>query len=475
MRYRVDTYEVELDGTLIKVSFKVPKSIAEKFSDQNYDGDEQKDIEESVRLIVDESHGDGLILMSTGQKAVCETIEYDSTTEEATIAIDSTASPFASGEEKEAMEALISDLGEGVAVSFTIEMDWGTSAEDLKEAIDQIPTTTPSGWATPTDVTNAKKAIMGEATGVQGKSIKDVDDKIGDNNSGTTTPTTVVGWIMKVWNYLSGSLIDAITGSTSGSGGKSNLDVYNHIPSVPTDYAKQGGTSTATLSATQAAVTDGANTAIGMLKDQTNGLAAIKGAIPAIPTDYAKEGTTIKNLDTLKSEVVTALQGNDASAATLVAIKNLLESNTNGLAMLAKEANATSNKSEVISAIANTLDVSVLGNAIQSMAGIDIVPVAETTPATTSYSLDPNKLYIFQNRISDLTLELDPLSSDFQQEYHMLITIPSTATINVTIGYATGGPSSIAWAMGAEPDWQGGYIYEIGILNGLAVYTTYAI
>ena len=69
-------------------------------------------------------------------------------------------------------------------------------------------------------------------------SLNDIDELIGAPATGQ--PSTLFAAIAAGGSGGgSGELIDAITGSTSGVGGKSIKEVYEHIPSVPTDYAKE--------------------------------------------------------------------------------------------------------------------------------------------------------------------------------------------------------------------------------------------
>lgn len=192
-----------------------------------------------------------------------------------------------------------------------------------------------------------------------------------------------------------------------------------------------------------------------------------------IPTNYAKEGTTIKNLDSLKSEVVTALQGSNASAATLLAIKNLLEDSTNGLAMLAKESAATANRNTVLSAINNTLQVNMLASGVSAMAGV-LIHVINDDGVTTAYTLNANELYYFNARESDLvlTLNLNTVASGDIADFHLIVQV-AAGPLTVTIKDSNN--NDVVWSYDLYPLFSSGMTYEIGIINNLALFVNYVV
>lgn len=79
------------------------------------------------------------------------------------------------------------------------------------------------------------------------------------------------------------------------------------IPTIPTDYAKD------------TSVKQGNDTAIGMLKDQTNGLAAIKAAIP-----------TVANIQNGLAQESSVKSGNDTAIAVAKAIQDAVGSAPSG-------------------------------------------------------------------------------------------------------------------------------------------------
>lgn len=136
-------------------------------------------------------------------------------------------------------------------------------------------------------------------------------------------------------------------------------------------------------------VKDGNDTAIGMLKDNTNGLAAIKGAI-----------------------------GTPASGQASTLFAAIAEGGGGG--------------------------------------GSATIPSEVVDNSTSSKALDPNKLYIFTNRTSNLTITLNAGESGVANEYHMIIEVGSTVP---TITF----PNSVAWIV--TPSLSASTPIEISILN----------
>ena len=77
----------------------------------------------------------------------------------------------------------------------------------------------------------------------------------------------------------------------------------------------------------------------------------------------------------------------------------------------------------------------------------------------TSYSIEPNKLYLFGAK-ADLTISLVQGESDIVNEYMIQFISGSTATtLNV--------PSTVSWIK--DPDIQSNKIYQVSIVNNLGV------
>lgn len=204
-------------------------------------------------------------------------------------------------------------------------------------------------------------------------------------------------------------------------------------------------------------VKDGNDTAIGMLKDGTNGLAAIKTQAANAASDAAAAKTAaqaisvptvqqIQNGLAKTSELPTdyAKQGGDATA-TNTALKT-------AIAAIPTTAPATpTNVSDAQTAIIA---------AVQANAGVPAITIPSTTAAQ---ELAPNTLYIFAERTGDLTLTLGTPITGIANDYHLFLAIGSTAP---TITWPTG----ITWQGGSAPTIAANTTYEVDILNNVAVY-----
>lgn len=207
--------------------------------------------------------------------------------------------------------------------------------------------------------------------------------------------------------------------------------------------------------ALETSVKDGNDTAIGLLKDATNGLAAIRTLVAAI-SGYA-------------------LQGSD-NTATNTAISTALANFITEVVTThpyAKEANATQNKNDVISAVNGAMSVNFLANGIQAMADAPLVVVPDGAQAET-VTMNTNTLYVFQTRVSDLTLAFGAPTAGIVNEYHMLLTVGSTIP-TITL------PAGVTWAYNDNPldNLTTGATYEIGFLYNasgvyFAIYNIYA-
>ncbi len=86
-----------------------------------------------------------------------------------------------------------------------------------------------------------------------------------------------------------------------------------------------------------------------------------------------------------------------------------------------------------------------------------------TASATTSETINPNVLYVFQGAITDLTISLNaPADTDIVNEYHFIFKTNTGATINW--------PTDVAgFAGGTAPTLQDNTTYEVSIVEGMAI------
>lgn len=214
-------------------------------------------------------------------------------------------------------------------------------------------------------------------------------------------------------------------------------DVFNHVTAVLTALAPKA--TSAEVAAAQAAI------------------------IAAIPTP-----PTVAQIQNGLATEASVKDGNDTAIA-------MLKNATYGLAMLAKEANATNNKDQLAGLINSTLASNIVTTGIMSMAGIQIVdvPVADTTITAL-----PNRLYRITGRTgtgaADLTISFgdDPdIPSTEVKEWHFLFEGGATSTIT----WGNFNNNAVIWQQGLPPQLSGGQnFYEVGILNGVGLWMSYA-
>ena len=248
------------------------------------------------------------------------------------------------------------------------------------------------------------------------------------------------------------------------------LTAVENIDIDTTTIAKQGTNANATLTATQAAVIDGNDTAVGVSKEvrsevgtgsdtaaETGTLFAIvkwiKNKVNAI-TGYALQGSdSTKSITTLDASL------GDVEDALTYMEEHIMPEYSN----LAKQgSNANANISDIQAKIGTPASgqPSDLFAAIAANAGIPTM----TIPATTSsQELAPNTLYIFAERMADLTLTLGSPITGIANEYHCFIIVGGTAP---TITW----PSGISWNGGSAPTIAASKTYEVSILNNVAAY-----
>lgn len=177
-----------------------------------------------------------------------------------------------------------------------------------------------------------------------------------------------------------------------------------------------------------AAVKDGADTSISMLKDATNGLASIKTAASSASNNAA-----------------------DAKAA--------LADATNGLAAIKTAITAIPTTAPATPTNVSDAQTAIIA-AVQANVGVPTLTIPSTT---ASQELAPNTLYVFAERTSDLTLTLGTPITGIANEYHCFVVTGSTAP---TITWPTG----ISWNGGSAPTIAADKTYEISILNNVAAY-----
>lgn len=254
----------------------------------------------------------------------------------------------------------------------------------------------------------------------------------------------------------------AITGyALQGSGNTTQTDIANAIgtpasgqPStlfaaIAVGGGNEGGDAReSTSQAILAAITSGNTTAIAELLNTTYGLEALRTLISAIPTTTP---ATPQNVTDAKDTVIAAIP--DVSG-------------------LATETNATVNKNQVLNMIGNTLSVNMLATGLSAMAGVPMHVI--TDDGITTYTLNANELYYFNSRSSDLelTLNLATVNQGEAADFHLIVQV-TAGPLTVTIKDSNN--NDVVWAWNYIPDFSSGIEYEIGIINNLALYTSYVV
>ena len=290
---------------------------------------------------------------------------------------------------------------------------------------------------------------------------------------------------------------------------------------LPTNYAKQGANTSATLSDTQGAVKNSTTTALAELLNNTYGLAALQTLIGAI-TGYALQGsdttatnTAIKNAIANIDLSAVAKQGGDATAtltavasaiatlatavsaiptitpATPTDVSNAQTAIIGAMPSVSGLASATSVKDGNDTAISLLKDGSVglaaIKALVQAISGyamqgsdptatntaikqtiLDNVgtPQMTITNTTASQELAPNTAYIFDARTNDLTLTLGTPIVGQVNEYHFIVVIPSATSPVPTITL----PNTVEWEGNNAPTYTAGKTYEVSIYYGIASY-----
>lgn len=289
---------------------------------------------------------------------------------------------------------------------------------------------------------------------------------------------------------------------------------------LPSDYAKQGNNTSATLSDTQGAVKNSTTTALAELLNNTYGLAALQTLIGAI-TGYALQGsdttatnTAIKNAIANIDLSTVAKQGSDATA-TLTAVATAIATLATAVAAiptnpatstdvsnaqtaiigampsvsgLASETSVKDGNDTAISMLKDgTFGLSAIKTIVQAISGYALQgsdPTATNTAikqtildnvgtpqmtisnTTASQELAPNTAYIFDARTNDLTLTLGTPIVGQVNEYHFIVVIPSATSPVPTITL----PNTVEWEGNNAPTYTAGNTYEISIYYGIASY-----
>lgn len=124
-----------------------------------------------------------------------------------------------------------------------------------------------------------------------------------------------------------------------------------------------------------------------------------------------------------------------------------------------------------------TYDIDVmdsLGNSVWSTERISVPEssvydgIAIVNKLETSGSVDilPNVLTVFGS-VNAMTLTLISASSAITQEHHLRL----TATASTSLSFSP----SVVWAGGSAPVFTSGRVYEISVLNGLAVFAEFTV
>ena len=147
------------------------------------------------------------------------------------------------------------------------------------------------------------------------------------------------------------------------------------------------------------------------------------------------------------------------------AIKNsdqflIAKANTNGTVTTAKVT------AEILRAyITAGFDITVGGDGLIYIGGnpttMDVFSTIIVNQTDTTTSIEPNKLNRWGS-VNGLTIGLTAGASGRTNEYMMEFTVGSD---NFTLTL----PSSVRWIDGEQPDWENGFIYQVSILNNLAV------
>ena len=162
-----------------------------------------------------------------------------------------------------------------------------------------------------------------------------------------------------------------------------------------------------------------------------------------IPTDYAKDGTFTAWVNGLWSQFVSRIETAIAGLAKPSDIPSVAEVQDG----LAKEANATTNKQDILTAIAVVQASSYKG-----------VPTIAASGNITSM---PNQLYVWSSAVGALTITKGAEQEGIVNEYIFRFSGASSVTF---AGW------SLTWNGGDAPLWDASKTYEISIVDNIALY-----
>lgn len=385
-----------------------------------------------------------------------------------------------------------------------------------------------SGFATPTDVANAQTAIIAAMPSVSGLATEtnatSNKQAILDAISALSIPTVaqIQNGLAKTSDIPSdyakettaqAAATDAAAAKTAaqgitgyalqGSGNATQTDIATAIGTPVSGQATDlfaaiaevsgggggGGDATAANQATIiAAVKSGTSpnekTAVGLADDINTNLGDSTSTDSSPTTLWGK----VKQVYNYLSTTIAGILGTPASSHTIAgdagsAATDAAEANTklgtltSGQSVygdMAKEAAATANKNQVINAIGDTLSVNMLATGLSAMAGVPMNVI--TDDGTTAYTLNANRLYYFNNRSSDLelTLNLGTVTQGEAADFHLIVQVDTSAS-PLTVTIKDSNNNDVVWSWDSAPDFSAGVIYEIGIINNLALYVNYVV
>ena len=87
--------------------------------------------------------------------------------------------------------------------------------------------------------------------------------------------------------------------------------------------------------------------------------------------------------------------------------------------------------------------------------------VAKVAQTSSNVTISPNVLNVWSMPLSSLTVALKAGNAGLEAEYKLEFTVTGNS-------FTLALPSSVRWL--EEPEWEDGYIYQVSILDNLALY-----
>lgn len=322
--------------------------------------------------------------------------------------------------------------------------------EDVKEAVKE---------GLEGNINNLKIALQGEDATATLTAIKAIVEAIP-----TATYTDALAAIQQV--------VDALPKTTLGAQDKSDIIAAIQAATPTIDFTEVLNAISASETAIKAAMPDVSGLAdaktmasyqtatMGELYNVKSAAEAAKAAAEGIPTpptapeiadevekklptDYAKEGTFTAWVNGLWSQFVSRIETAVAGLAKPSDIPSVADVQ-NGLA---KEANATTNKADILTAIAG----------VQASAYKGVPTIA----ASGNITAMPNQLYVWSSPVGAFTITKGAETAGIVNEYIFRF---SGATSVVFAGW------SLTWNGGDAPSWEASKTYEISIVDNIALY-----